>query len=58
VLDCFAVDRLLYGSDWPVVDLAGGHARWLDALDCVLGGADARARAAIFHETAARVYLG
>ena len=28
----FGPDRLLYGSDWPVVELAGGHSRWIEAL--------------------------
>ena len=28
VLECFGVDRLLYGSDWPVVTLAGTYCDW------------------------------
>lgn len=30
-VDAFGRDRLLFGSDWPVVDLAGGGTRWVDA---------------------------
>ncbi|HEY2618229.1 MAG TPA: amidohydrolase family protein [Acetobacteraceae bacterium] len=28
IIDCFGPDRLMWGSDWPVVSLAGGYARW------------------------------
>jgi len=28
LLTCFGPDRLMWGSDWPVVELAGGYARW------------------------------
>ena len=29
VLATFGSRRLLFGSDWPVVELAGGYGRWL-----------------------------
>jgi L-fuconolactonase len=50
LLVCFGVDRLMWGSDWPVVNLAGGYTRWravttelldrlpVDAKDTILGG--------------------
>lgn len=47
VLACFGPDRVMWGSDWPVVDLAGGYGRWREAAlelipradqDAVLGG--------------------
>lgn len=31
LLASFGPARLMWGSDWPVVDLAGGYARWRDA---------------------------
>lgn len=31
LLTSFGPERLMWGSDWPVVDLAGGYARWRDA---------------------------
>lgn len=31
LLECFGAGRLMWGSDWPVVDLAGGMARWREA---------------------------
>lgn len=32
VRQCFGPERLLYGSDWPVVTLAGGEALWRATL--------------------------
>ena len=29
-MDCFGIDRVLYGSDWPVLTLAGDYASWFD----------------------------
>lgn len=31
-LNCFGIDRLMFGSDWPVVTLAGSFEQWLDIL--------------------------
>ena len=31
LLECFGPGRLMWGSDWPVVESAGGYARWLHA---------------------------
>ena len=55
-LRCFGPDRLLYGSDWPVVNLAGGAARWLAAVQTLLSQLDPSERKAVLSENAARVY--
>jgi len=56
LLECFGPERLMWGSDWPVVELAGGFARWretsLQLLD-ELGDAE---RAAVLGANAARFY--
>jgi L-fuconolactonase len=57
-LETFGPDRLLYGSDWPVLDRAGGHARWLEALVELLDTVTAGERQSIFSATARRVYYG
>jgi L-fuconolactonase len=31
-VDRFGEDRLLFGSDWPVITLAGSCRQWVDAL--------------------------
>ncbi len=53
LLSEFGPDRLMWGSDWPVVDLAGGYARWREAAEALI---PASAQAAIFGQTAARFY--
>ena len=57
VLACFGPRRLLWGSDWPVVDLAGGYAQWLAAAEALLARLSPDEKAAVFGGTAARVYL-
>jgi L-fuconolactonase len=55
-LDCFGADRILYGSDWPVGNLAGGQGRWLATVQELLAGAGDAALAAIFGGNAQRHY--
>jgi L-fuconolactonase len=57
VLACFGPQRLLWGSDWPVVNLAGGYARWFSAAEALLADLSAEERAAIFGGNAAQIYL-
>jgi L-fuconolactonase len=55
LLATFGPRRLLWGSDWPVVNLAADYPRWLDLADTLTGlaGDD---RAALFGGNAVRVY--
>ena len=57
VVACFGPQRLLWGSDWPVVDPAGGYARWFAAAETSLADLSPREKAAIFGGNAARIYL-
>lgn len=46
LLACFGPDRMIWGSDWPVVGLAAEYARWCAATDELLQGqSDAEKRA-------------
>lgn len=56
-LELFGADRLLFGSDWPLVQLTeGGYAGWLAAyLDCT-SALSSSERAAIDSSNALRVY--
>lgn len=56
VVQCFGPARVMWGSDWPVVDLAGGYARWRDSSLRLLGGFDSAARDAILGGTAVAFY--
>ncbi len=53
VVECFGLDRVMFGSDWPVCLLAGNYDRVIDALQTILNG---RAEAAVFGDNAARFY--
>jgi L-fuconolactonase len=52
----FGPSRLMWGSDWPVVDLGGGYARWRGAADALLAGLSLADRASIDGGTAMRFY--
>jgi L-fuconolactonase len=57
LLAAFGPARLMWGSDWPVVDLAGGYDRWLAAATETTAGLADADRDAIFGGTAQRIYL-
>ena len=57
VRECFGPQRLLWGSDWPVVNLAGGYDRWFAATESLLAGLSAAEKADVFGGNAGRVYL-
>jgi L-fuconolactonase len=57
VVTCFGPRRMLWGSDWPVVNLAGGYAQWLAAAETLLADLSSDEKADIFGGNAARVYL-
>ncbi len=56
LLACFGPARLMWGSDWPVVNRAGGYDRWRDASDVLLSGLSPADRARIDGGTAAGFY--
>jgi L-fuconolactonase len=53
----FGPRRLLWGSDWPVVNLAGGYDRWRDAAMELLAPLDEADRRAVLGGNAEQVYL-
>jgi L-fuconolactonase len=57
VLSCFGPQRVLWGSDWPVVNLAGGYAQWLAATETLLAELSPDERADVFGGAATRIYL-
>ena len=52
----FGPERLMWGSDWPVVDLAGGYHPWLDWTRRWLDNEHSSAREAILSRTARAFY--
>ena len=56
LIACFGPERLMWGSDWPVVTLAGSYAAWREASVQALATLDDAARDAILGGTAIRFY--
>ena len=56
LLECFGARRMLWGSDWPVVELCGGYARWRRATVELLSELSERERDAVFGDNARRFY--
>jgi len=56
VIGCFAPDRILYGGDWPVSELAGSYLQWLATLDWATAGFSAGDKRKLFRDNAIRVY--
>ena len=56
LLDAFGPARLMWGSDWPVVNEAGGYLGWRSAAEALTEGCSADDRALIFGDTAAAFY--
>lgn len=57
LLDVFGAQRLLWGSDWPVVNLAGGFDHWRAMTLAALAHLDGASRAAVLGGNAQRAYL-
>jgi L-fuconolactonase len=55
-LDCFGAQRCMFGSDWPVCELAGTYQQVYQALLESLGPISADDCSQIFGGTAARFY--
>ena len=56
LLACFGPQRLIWGSDWPVVNLAATYADWLAACASLLDGVGAADRRDIFGLNARHFY--
>ncbi|MER5799703.1 MULTISPECIES: amidohydrolase family protein [Streptomyces] len=56
LLSAFGPDRLMFGSDWPVANLAGGWNRWAATVDELLDGCSADETSAILAGTATTFY--
>ncbi|OHV79198.1 amidohydrolase [Ensifer sp. LCM 4579] len=56
LVDVFGADRVMFGSDWPVVLLEAGYAEWFAAARALTAERTESERQAIFAGTAARFY--
>ena len=55
-LDCFGFDRVLFGGDWPVCNLASSHENWLAALKAILAGEPETNLKKLFQTNGERIY--
>ena len=56
VIACFGFDRIMYGGDWPVSELAGKYTDWVEVLDWTTAGCSADEKRKLFRENAIRIY--
>lgn len=57
LLATFGPERLIFGSDWPVVTLRAPYAQWFEAAGTLLAGLTEAQRAAVFGGNAQKLYL-
>lgn len=56
VLERFGPERIMLGSDWPVLRLASNHERWFEALEHSLDGVSEETRGKLYHSNGAAFY--
>ena len=56
IVDAFGAQRVMWGSDWPVLDLAADYDRWLAVSAALLANRSDAERQAIFGATAIAFY--
>ena len=56
VFEAFGTKRLLFGSDWPVILLAGQYSQWKELLEKYMQAFTVQEREAVFGGNAVRVY--
>jgi L-fuconolactonase len=55
-IECFGFDRVMYGGDWHVVELAGPYPQWVEIVDWVVEGASAEEKRKLYRDNAIRAY--
>lgn len=58
VLELFGPSRMVWGGDWPVIDVGGGLANWVNITTELLSGLSADERQLIGTLNARQIYLG
>jgi L-fuconolactonase len=55
-IEAFGFDRVAFGGDWPVSELATRYAGWVDVVDRVVAGASDAEKRKLYRENAIRFY--
>jgi L-fuconolactonase len=56
VIDCFGVNRIMFGSDWPVCTLASSYRLWLETLQRAVEHFSEQEKQLLFYENVKRFY--
>lgn len=56
VIDCFGFERIMYGGDWPVSELAGRYTQWIELLDWVTTNCTPGEKRQLFRGNAIKTY--
>jgi L-fuconolactonase len=56
LLEAFGPSRLMWGSDWPVLELAGRYGDWVGYCERLFAHQSSAEQAALWHQTARRFY--
>jgi predicted TIM-barrel fold metal-dependent hydrolase len=56
-IEVFGFDRIMYGGDWHVLELAGTYPDWVDIVDEITRGASDGDRRKLFRDNAISFYL-
>jgi L-fuconolactonase len=55
-IDCFGFERVMFGGDWPVSELATSYRRWVDLVDMVVAGASNAEKRRLYRDNAIAFY--
>lgn len=55
-IECFGFDRVMFGGDWPVSELATPYRRWVDLVDTVVAGVSEADRRKLYRDNATAFY--
>ena len=56
LLEHFGPDRVMFGSDWPVVTVVAPYRRWVEVVSEVVSHRDEELSRKLFHDNAVHVY--
>jgi len=56
VIDSFGFNRVMYGGDWPVSELAGKYTDWIGVLDWATAGCTPEEKRKLFRDNGIRAY--
>lgn len=56
VIDCFGWDRVMFGGDWHVLELAADYPQWVEVLDEIVAGASVDERRKFYRDNAKAFY--